>query len=153
MLKCVLGNPGLYQEEQVSISMAGQPVWVSRGDLWPSGALMWSMPGRGPQVRMCMALMALTQATLCLQNAEVTLGATTNREQTKQLVQSREEGRDGVKNVCNGLGDCELLCIRVAGAEHSQLTESNEAWKKVPWQVRSLSKNKALVGVMLYYKG
>lgn len=53
-LKCVLGNPSLYQEEEVDISMAGQLVWVSRGDLWPSGAPGWSMPGKGPHVRMAL---------------------------------------------------------------------------------------------------
>ena len=74
---------------------------------------------------MCVSLISLTQVTLCLQNAEVTLGATTNWEQTKQVIQNRGDDRDCVNDVYNGLADCELLCDRVAGAEHSQLTEGN----------------------------
>lgn len=53
-----------------------------QGDLWPSGAPMWSMPGKGAHVRMFAALMALTQAMLCLQNADVTMGATATARQS-----------------------------------------------------------------------
>lgn len=61
-------------------SMGGQLLCVSRGDLWPSGAPTWSIGGKGARARMCPALVALTQDMLCLHNADVTLGAATNRD-------------------------------------------------------------------------
>lgn len=70
---------------------------------------------------MCVLLMTLTQVTFCLQNAEVTQGATTNREQIKQVTENRGDDRSPAADVDNGLADRKLLCDIVARAEHSQL--------------------------------
>lgn len=124
MLKCVLGNPGMHQDKDVGI-LHGCAANIDKQE-WPavSSSTDVEYASKAPEVGRA-SHWWLWHKSRCLQNTEVMLGATTNREQTKQVIQNRGDDRDRANDVCDGLADGELLCNRVAGAEHSQLVEGN----------------------------
>lgn len=64
MLKCVLGNPGMYQDKDVGI-LHGCAANTDEQE-WPavSSSTDVEYASKAPEVRMCVSLMALTQVTL-----------------------------------------------------------------------------------------